>query len=175
MHDRATVSASSTPTAYGAYNYGFGYGVGGSFGTVMSYISPRVGKFSNPLVTTCGSGLACGVSETNTASSANNALSLNNTKAAVAAFMPTAGAATVTISGMVSSGRKALSGVAVSGNGATCTSSGSNGVYSCTVPSGWSGSLVPSRSGYAFTPASRTYTSVNSAQTGQNYAATRVQ
>ncbi|MBL8260204.1 MAG: hypothetical protein JNM60_10385, partial [Candidatus Competibacteraceae bacterium] len=79
LHDRAHSSGGT-----GAYPYSFGYGVEGTFGTVMSYINPRIGKFSNPAIT-CAGGIACGVSET-AANSANNTLSLNNTRAAVAAF-----------------------------------------------------------------------------------------
>ncbi|MBK8509997.1 MAG: hypothetical protein IPL51_15570 [Candidatus Competibacteraceae bacterium] len=79
LHDRANSSGGT-----GAYPYSYGYGVSGTFGTVMSYINPRIGKFSNPAIT-CAGGIACGISET-AANSANNVLSLNNTRAAVAAF-----------------------------------------------------------------------------------------
>ena len=79
MHNRAN-SGSGT----GAYPYAFGYGVNGTFGTVMSFINPRIGKFSNPAIT-CAGGIACGVSEA-VSDSANNALSLNNTRVAVANF-----------------------------------------------------------------------------------------
>lgn len=79
MHERANAGGGS-----GAYPYSYGYGVSGSFGTVMSYINPRIAKFSNPAITCAGS-VACGVSET-ASNSANNALSLNNTRMAVANF-----------------------------------------------------------------------------------------
>jgi len=79
MHDRANAGGGK-----GAYTYSYGYGVGGTFGTVMSYINPRIGKFSNPAIT-CAGGTTCGVSET-ASNSANNALSLNNTRTAVAGF-----------------------------------------------------------------------------------------
>ena len=78
VHDRANSSFQ------GAYPYSYGYGVSGTFGTVMSYINPRIAKFSNPGIT-CAGGIACGISET-TANSANNALSLNNTRQAIANF-----------------------------------------------------------------------------------------
>lgn len=80
-HDRANNSSGG----YGAYSYSFGYGISGNFGTIMSYIDPVIGRFSNPYLSTCN-GLPCGVSESNTTSSANNALSLNNTRTIVAAF-----------------------------------------------------------------------------------------
>ncbi|HCK80388.1 MAG TPA: hypothetical protein DIC59_02840 [Candidatus Competibacteraceae bacterium] len=99
LHDRANSGG-----GIGAYPYSYGYGVSGTFGTVMSYLSPRIGKFSNPAIT-CAGGIACGVSET-AANSANNALSLNNTRMAVAGFRSapppapsTAYALTVTKSG----------------------------------------------------------------------------
>lgn len=79
MHDRANSGGGS-----GAYPYSYGYGVSGTFGTVMSYINPRIAKFSNPAVT-CANGIVCGVSET-ASNSANNTLSLNNTRVAVANF-----------------------------------------------------------------------------------------
>lgn len=44
MHDRAHASGQ------GAYPYSYGYGVTGIFGTVMSYVAPVVGKFSNPAI-----------------------------------------------------------------------------------------------------------------------------
>ncbi len=80
-HDRANSGSS------GAFTYSYGYGISGTFGTIMSYISPKIGKFSNPAVTCNGN--PCGISESDPTSSANNALSLNNTRAAVAAFKPT--------------------------------------------------------------------------------------
>jgi hypothetical protein len=46
-----------------------------------------------------------------------------------------------------------------------------NGNYSIPVPVGWSGVITPSKAKYAFTPADRTYSNVQSNQTGQNYAA----
>jgi reprolysin-like metallo-peptidase family M12B len=81
-HDRA--NASDT----GVYPYSYGHGVDGSFGTIMSYINPEVAFFSNPDIQTCN-GNACGIDE-NMAGAANNALSIINSKAAVAAFMATA-------------------------------------------------------------------------------------
>lgn len=77
-HDRSNASSQ------GAYSYSYGYGVNGSFGTVMSYATPRIGKFSNPAIT-CAGGISCGVNEA-APDSANNALSLNNTRHAIAGF-----------------------------------------------------------------------------------------
>ena len=46
------------------------------------------------------------------------------------------------------------------------------GNYTITVPSGWSGTVTPSKTNYIFSPPSRTYTDVLVDQTAQNYTAT---
>ena len=80
-----------------------------------------------------------------------------------------------TVSGTVTLGGSALFGVAFAGtNGVTCTTSDTSGQYSCSVPSGWSGSVTPSRSGFSFTPASRTYNNVTTNQTAQDFTAVNV-
>ncbi len=73
-HDRAH------STTQGAYPYAYGYGVEGVFGTIMSYINPRVGKFSNPNIN-CSGNQPCGVADY-----ADNTRSLNNTRDRVASF-----------------------------------------------------------------------------------------
>ena len=45
------------------------------------------------------------------------------------------------------------------------------GNYSIRVPDGWSGTVTPSKMGYAFTPAERIYNNVDRDQTGQDYDA----
>lgn len=45
------------------------------------------------------------------------------------------------------------------------------GNYVITVPSGWSGKIVPSMIGYTFLPAARTYIDVRSNMNGEDYAA----
>jgi glucose/arabinose dehydrogenase len=45
------------------------------------------------------------------------------------------------------------------------------GNYSITVPSGWSGTVTPYKSGYQFTPAGRNYSNIQGNQIGQNYTA----
>src|SRR6185295_2791781 len=81
---------------------------------------------------------------------------------------------TYSVSGTVTSGGNPLSAVNFAATGtASCPgASNAQGQYSCTVPQGWSGSITPSLSGYAFTPAARTYSGVAANQTGQNYTAT---
>ena len=63
----------------GAYPYSYGHGADGVFGTIMSYIDPTVGKFSNPGIN-CN-GQPCGIADQR-----DNARSLNNTRTAVAWF-----------------------------------------------------------------------------------------
>ena len=76
-HDRAHTSYS------GAYLYSYGYGIAERFGTIMSYISPEVGKFSSPNLTCSSSGDACGTAND------DNVRSLNNTRVDVADFRAT--------------------------------------------------------------------------------------
>ncbi len=76
-----------------------------------------------------------------------------------------------TISGTVTCDETGLDGVTMSGlTGNPVTSGG--GLYSATVSSGWSGTVTPTKAGYTFTPADRTYTSVAEDHIGDNYAAT---
>ncbi len=72
------------------------------------------------------------------------------------------------------SGNAGVDGATLSytdGTPKTATANGS-GLYSFAVPSGWSGTVTPSKAGTTFSPANRTYTNVVSDQTGQNYTAT---
>lgn len=77
-HDRAHEG-----TYGGAYSYSYGYGFDGQFGTVMSYISPHITYFSTPLVNYQGQPIGKDESQTD---SADNAKSINNTRATVANF-----------------------------------------------------------------------------------------
>jgi len=71
----------------GAYPYSYGYDRSGrnAFGTIMSYDGPTLNYFSNPDISECN-GQPCGIDEAQI-NSANNALSMNNTRAKVAGFM----------------------------------------------------------------------------------------
>ena len=77
----------------------------------------------------------------------------------------------VTISGYVkTAGGAAISGVTMTiTNGAGSTTTDSNGYYSISIPTGWSGLVTPSKSGYTFSPVYRSYSNVTSNQTNQNY------
>ena len=69
------------------------------------------------------------------------------------------------------SGNTGVDGVTMSGlPGNPITSGG--GSYTASVSNGWSGTVTPTKTGYTFTPPSRTYNSITSDQLNQNYTAT---
>jgi RHS repeat-associated protein len=77
------------------------------------------------------------------------------------------------ISGTVSFNGLPLPNVGFSTGGAgSCTTSNAGGQYTCSVPTGWSGSITPSATGYAFTPSSKSYTSIAADDPGEDYTAT---
>jgi hypothetical protein len=171
VHDRATVVQQDGN--HGAYPYSFGYGLAGQFGTIMSYIDPEVGKFSNP-DKLCRGQTACGIAETDPANSADNARSLNNTRGYVAAYTPEASAAVqmISIAGVVIVDGKALSGVRMNTSApATCSTSGANGAFSCIVASDWSGDITPSLNGYSFTPEKISLSNLTTNSVDQNFTA----
>ncbi len=174
MHDRATVA--SQGGGQGATAYAFGYGVSGTFGTVMSYLWPKLGKFSNPLAYNCAGNLRCGVPESDPTNSADNSKALDYTRTSVAAFRTTtATTSQLTISGVVTVNGAAASRVTI--DGASCTRTGSNGVYQCTVNAGFSGVLTPRhgsrRRPTTFSPSSRTYQDLTSSAVNQNFSGSR--
>jgi len=74
------------------------------------------------------------------------------------------------------SGNAGVAGAILSytdGTAKSATADGS-GNYSFSVSNNWTGTVTPSKSGYTFTPASRSYSNVTSSQTGQNYTATLI-
>ncbi len=79
---------------------------------------------------------------------------------------------TLTISGTITSGGNGLQGVTVTlSNGGGTAVTDDNGDYSVTVIYGWTGTATPSKPGYNFSPANRSYTNVTVDQTGQDYTA----
>jgi len=75
-----------------------------------------------------------------------------------------------TISGTVTEGGPGLAGVVMIGlPGDPATDS--NGDYTATVDYGWSGTVTPTKTGYAFSPSYRTYSNVTSNHTVQDYTA----
>ena len=68
------------------------------------------------------------------------------------------------------SGHVGVQGGAVSYTGGSIpVAPTSDGFYSITVATGWSGTVTPSASGYAFTPASRTYSAVTTDLANQDF------
>ncbi len=90
------------------------------------------------------------------------------TRQAIIGFVVKAGVAPTTYT---VSGNAGTSGVTMSGLPGSPVSD-SNGNYTGTVDYNWSGTVTPAKAGYTFSPVSRTYTSVTSNQTAQNYTAT---
>lgn len=131
-HDKAN---SSFP---GVFSYSYGKGVSGVFGTVMSYISPRVALFSSPQLSCTSTLTPCGTA------SENVVASVLQTKSTVAALGKTT-ATTVASDGsfMVAGWLLNTTGTPFTGAatfkvgtaGVTCAS-GSTGLYTCKVPAG---------------------------------------
>lgn len=131
-HDRAN---SSFP---GVFSYSYGRGVSGVFGTVMSYISPRVALFSSPQLSCTASKTPCGTATENVVAS------VLQTKSTVAAMGKTT-ATTVSADGsfMISGWLLNTNGTPFTGAaafkvttaGVSCAS-GSTGLYMCKVPAG---------------------------------------
>ncbi|MBI2732352.1 MAG: hypothetical protein HYX44_03290 [Aquabacterium sp.] len=129
-HDKAN---SSFP---GVFSYSYGKGVSGQFGTVMSYISPRVALFSSPQLTCTASKQPCG------SSTENVVATMLQTKGTVAALGNAAKASVST------EGSTVVAGWLLNANGSPFTgaatlqptdarvscSAGSTGLYVCTVP-----------------------------------------
>lgn len=79
---------------------------------------------------------------------------------------------TYTVSGTIlSGGTTPLGGVAITATGGYATMTNSNGQYSISVPYWWTGTVIPSKAGYVFTPQTRDYADISSNSTGQNYTA----
>ncbi len=81
---------------------------------------------------------------------------------------------TVGVSGTVrTSGGQGIAGVVISfGNGGPTATTDSSGNYSVNVVTGYSGTATPSLNGYSFSPSSRSYTSLISTRSGENYTGT---
>ncbi len=73
------------------------------------------------------------------------------------------------------SGNAGLAAATITYTGGSTTANGS-GDYSFTVNGDWlgrwSGTVTPAKTGYTFSPTSRTYNNIRSSQTGQDYTAT---
>ncbi|MEY4766298.1 MAG: hypothetical protein RI907_2971 [Pseudomonadota bacterium] len=130
-HDKAN---SSYP---GVFSYSYGKGTNGVFGTVMSYISPRVALFSSPQLKCTASGVACG------SATENVVATLLQTKATVAALGNKAKVSTGTdgytaaAGWLLNANGTPYTGVATlkASNAAVTCAQGTTGLYVCKVPS----------------------------------------
>jgi hypothetical protein len=68
------------------------------------------------------------------------------------------------------SGNAGIAGATINYTGGS-TIADAKGDYSFEVDLGWAGTVTPSRAGYTFTPAHRTYLNVQYDRTAQNYMA----
>lgn len=132
VHDKANSGTT------GVFPYSYGRGVSGSFGTVMSYVYPRVALFSSPQIKCTTTGTICGTTAENVVST------VLQTKSIVAALGKPANAGVdVTGATMVAGALRTSTGAAYTGtatigsttSGVTCTV-GTTGLYVCRVPSG---------------------------------------
>ena len=135
VHDRANSSFA------GVFPASYGRGIAGQFGTVMSYIWPRVALFSSPALACTPSGTACGTAQEDVVST------ILQTKSIAAALGREPAAAPpppVQVAGwfLNSNGSPYRSAVSLRTSRADvrCTA-GNTGLYVCTAPPG-AGSIV---------------------------------
>lgn len=144
----------------GVFSYSHGKGVPGAFGTVMSYVSPRVALFSSPQLSCTADGQPCGTSTENVVAT------VLQTKT-IAATLGRSGAAPADVSTGLS-----LTGWMLQAHGTPYTGAsrltasdarvqcqtGRTGFYRCQVPADIpSVTLVPSVAGRAVTPGVATF------------------
>ena len=132
-HDKANSSFA------GVFAYSYGKGTAGQFGTVMSYIQPKVALFSSPQLSCTARNAPCGTP------SENVVATVLQTKSTVAA-LGRASAAAVSADGSVQVAGWVLqpNGSPHTAGGVTLTptvasvacSVGATGLYSCRVPAG---------------------------------------
>ena len=83
-----------------------------------------------------------------------------------------------TISGTVTrnlEGNPAIQNVTMTAsNGGGTTQTNANGFYSFSLPSGWSGTITPSKTDYEFNPESRSYSGLAGDSTAQNFIGTHI-
>ena len=177
MHDRTTVAQQGGGVGVKPFAYGYSTG---SWGTIMSYKTPVMYRFSNPDDNTCNSNESCGVVSTAT-NSADNVQALAFTLPLVSAFKPAKDVSTdttkYTVSGIISLNGVAASGVVLSPSSpaVTCGNSGTTGMYTCQAPKGSTFTITPNllpASGYsiAWTPPSASFSAL-SANATANFSA----
>ncbi|GEM_PF-1178374 len=79
------------------------------------------------------------------------------------------------LSGPIVSGNAGVGGPLLSLGGDTWTmTADASGNYLFLVPDGWTDIVTPSKTGYTFSPVSRSYSGITTDQSGQDYAATAI-
>lgn len=164
-HDKAN---SSFP---GVFSYSYGKGVSGQFGTVMSYISPRVALFSSPKLSCTASKQPCGTDTENVVAT------MLQTKGTVAA-LGNAGKASASTEGSTvvagwllnANGTPFTTAATVKPTNARITcSAGTTGLYVCNVPNTISSvSLSVTATGKVTAPALGSFTVDRSSNTPVN-------
>lgn len=79
--------------------------------------------------------------------------------------------ANLSLNSYIVSGNTDVGNVNISWTGGAGTVSNSNGDYSFNVSHGWSGTVTPSKIGYAFSPESISYSNLSSSKTNQDFTA----
>jgi hypothetical protein len=153
--------------------------VANRWGTIMSYTSPVMLRFSNPNDYNCGSSERCGLPETD-AASADNVKALSLTMPQIAALQGSVAPTTYNVTGAVTVNGVATSGITLSVSNVSsssgtavpssvaCQASGSTGVYSCSAPAGYTFTLTPNspaNSKVSWAPASTTIRGIGANQT----------
>lgn len=148
----------------GVFSYSYGKGVAGVFGTVMSYIQPRVALFSSPQLSCTSDGQRCGTSTENVVAT------LLQTKSIAAALGQAGAAPAAPETGLSVTGwLLQADGTPYSGAASLQATdarvrcrTGRTGYYSCSVPAGvHTVSLRAAVPGRSVTPGMATF-SVNS-------------
>jgi len=158
MHDKANSNTT------GVFPYSFGKGISGQFGTVMSYISPRVALFSSPQLTCTSSGAVCGSSTENVVATVLQTKSYMAATGKATAASVASSDFTSASGWMLNSNGSAFTGTATIKaltTGVTCTF-GKTGLYVCSMPaSTTSVSLQPAVTGKVVTPSVGTFSMGN--------------
>jgi hypothetical protein len=100
---------------------------------------------------------------------ASNSAGTNTKSVSLSVSAP---ATTFTVKGQISISYSTLSSVKVTASNGQSTSTDSSGNYSLSLPSGFTGSITPSRYGYSFQPSQASVTSLSS-NTTVNFSARR--
>lgn len=132
VHDRANSSFA------GVFNYSYGKGVYGLYGTVMSYVSPRVALFSSPHLTCAPGNVACGTAQENVVATVLQTKAIAAAQGRSVAAMGATDNDTMVAGWLLrSNGQPYNAAATVQSNtpGVACTA-GTTGLYVCRVPPG---------------------------------------